>query len=290
MLKKRLISCLLIRDGLIVQSIGFRRYLPVGRPPIAVEFVAKWDVDEIILLDMNATPEKRLPDLDLIAMMSERVFVPLTVGGGITTLDDIQRIIRAGADKISINTHALAAPGLISRSADRFGSQCVVISIDALRLPNGDYEVMSDSGRRATGLLVEDWARTVERHGAGEILINSIDRDGSKLGYDIDLIRRTADAVSIPVIALGGVGKHSDFSAGILQGRASAVAAANIFHYIEHSTIVAKAHLAKAGIDVRLDSLAKYEGIEFDDMGRLLKRDEADLENFVFSPHKREAI
>lgn len=270
MLKKRLIACLLIRDGLIVQSIGFNRYLPIGRPKFPIEFVVKWDVDEIVLLDMSATPEGRGPDYEVLSLLSRSCFVPLTVGGGIRTIDDVRSIVRAGADKVCVNSHAIERPHLISEIADIFGSQCVVVSMDCRRENDGSFHVYTHSGQQATGLSAAEWAQQVEKLGAGEIFLNSIDRDGSKQGYDIDLIRSVTDVVSIPVIACGGVGSHSHFAAGILQGGASAVAAANIFHYIEHSTIVAKAHLLRAGVDVRLDSNAKYEDREFDTSGRLM--------------------
>lgn len=270
MVKKRLVACLLLRDGLIVQSIGFSRYLPIGSPRFPIEFVVKWDVDEIVLLDISATSENRTPPTEVLEHLSRYCFVPLTVGGGIRTVDDVRKVIRAGADKAAINSQAVARPELISETADVFGSQCVVVSMDCRKEADGSYQVYTHSGRRPTGLRPEDWAATAERLGAGEIFLNSIDRDGMKTGYDIDLIRRVVDAVGIPVVACGGVGAHGDFAAGVTEGGASAVAAANIFHFIEHSTIVAKAHLLAAGVDVRLDSDAKYEGREFDGAGRLL--------------------
>lgn len=270
MLKKRLIACLLVRGGLIVQSVGFRKYLPIGHPRFPIEFVVKWDVDEIVLLDMSATPEGRGPNLKLIELLSHTCFVPLTVGGGIRTVDDVKTIIAAGADKASLNTSAFRNPSLITDIANTFGSQCVVVSMDCKRMRDGSAHVFLNSGTEDTGVRAENWARTVESRGAGEILVNSIDRDGMKTGYDIELIRSLSAAVKIPVIACGGVGRFQDFSSGILEGGASAVAAANIFHFVEHSTILAKAHLLTAGVDVRMDSRARYEGREFDTEGRLL--------------------
>jgi len=269
-LKKRLVACLLLRDNLIVQSIGFRRYLPIGRPQFPIEFVTRWDVDEIVLLDMSATAQNRGPDSDVLTMLSRSCFVPLTVGGGVNSVDVVRRIIRSGGDKVAVNTHAVTRPQLISEIADAFGTQCVVVSIDCRRERDGTYQVYTHSGRQSTALAPDAWARQVESLGAGEIFLNSIDRDGSKQGYDVELIRRVSDAVSIPVVACGGVGSYSHYASGILEGGASAVAAANIFQYIEHSTIVAKAHLLRAGVDIRLDSEATYEGREFDENGRLL--------------------
>lgn len=270
MLKKRLIACLLLREGLIVQSFGFNRYLPIGRPRFPIEFVNKWDVDEIILLDMSASPEARGPDAEVLEMLSRYCYVPLTVGGGIRKVDDVRGVVRAGADKVSVNTHAILRPQLISEIADVFGSQCVVVAMDCRREADDTYQVYTHSGSRGTGLTPELWARSCAQLGAGEIFLNSIDRDGSRQGYDVELIQRVSASVDIPVIACGGVGAFGDFAPGILQGGASAVAAANIFHHIEHSTIFAKAHMLKSGIDVRLDSQAKYDNREFDEDGRLI--------------------
>lgn len=290
MLKKRLVACLLIRDGLIVQSIGFNRYLPIGHPKFPIEFVVKWDVDEIVLLDMSATPENRSPNTYVLEMLSRSCFVPLTVGGGIKSVEDVRKITSAGADKASINTHAVSRPALISELADVFGQQCVVLSLDCRRENDGRYQVYTDSGSKPSGLEAVTWARQAEKLGAGEIFLNSIDRDGSKKGYDLDLIRRISDSVSIPVVACGGVGNYMQFAPGIAEGGASAVAAANIFHYIEHSTIVAKAHLLKSGIDIRLDSEATYEGREFDENGRLIMLPGSRLSDIEFKRGSKDLI
>jgi cyclase len=270
MLKKRLVACLLIRDGLIVQSIGFNKYLPIGHPKFPLEFVARWDVDEIILLDMSASPRGRVLNTKLLEVLSKSCFVPLTVGGGIKSVGDVAKIIRAGADKVSINTNAIKTPKLITELADTFGSQCTVVSMDCSLDNDGVYRVYVNSGKVPTNLPATEWAKRVEDLGAGEIFLNSIDRDGSKQGYDISLIRQITESVSIPVIVCGGVGDFSHFSAGIIEGGASAVAAGNIFHYIEHSTIVAKMNLLQSGVDIRMDSEATYEGRKFDENGRLM--------------------
>lgn len=270
MVKKRLIACLLLREGLIVQSHGFKRYLPIGRPRFPIEFVSKWDVDEIVLLDMSASSENRGPDLEVLEVLSKFCYVPLTIGGGIKTVDDVRLVLRSGGDKVCLNFHVLKRPELITEIANIFGSQCVVVSIDCRREADGKYQVYSSSGAFGTGLAPMDWAVRCEKLGAGEIFLNSIDRDGARIGYDLDLIRSVTQAVNIPVIACGGVGDYDDFAPGILEGEASAVAAANIFHHIEHSTILAKAHMLKSGIDVRLDSDANYKNRMFDDDGRLM--------------------
>lgn len=290
MLKKRLISCLIARDGAIVQSIQFKRFLPVGSVRITVEFMKNWDIDEIVILDTNATRQGRGPDLAMIEDVSRRCFVPITYGGGIRTVDDIRSVIRAGADKISVNAQALGAPEFITAGARMFGSQCIVVSIDAKETAPGRHEVFADGGKRATGLEVVEWAREAERRGAGEILLTSIERDGSKQGYDLPLVRKVSESVGIPVIACGGVGRMEHFVEGVAQGKAAAVAAGNIFHYIEHSTIVAKAYLKNAGVGIRLSTLADYQGFSFDESGRILKRPDSELEKIWFEKHKVESL
>ena len=270
MVKNRLIASLLIKDGLIVQSFNFNNYLPIGRPKFSIEFVVKWDVDEIVLLDMSASPKKKRINSKIIENLSKFCYVPLTVGGGIKTVNDVQKIIRAGADKVSINTSALEHPSLIEQIANSFGTQCVVVSIDCRKEADGRYIVYKNSGSESTHISVSDWARECSSLGAGEIYLNSIDRDGSREGYDLELIKMISSSINIPVIACGGVGKFDHFSKGITEGGASAVAASNIFHHVEHSTIIAKAYMKKSGINVRLDSLANYNNRTFDENGRLI--------------------
>ncbi|QWD72729.1 imidazole glycerol phosphate synthase subunit HisF [Polynucleobacter sp. UB-Raua-W9] len=273
MVKKRLIASLLMRDGLMVQSLGFSQYLPIGHPRFPIEFVVKWDVDEIILLDISARKNGSGPNSEIIKLLSHFCFVPLTVGGGIESVADVRKLIRAGADKVSINTYALKRPQIISEVAAEFGSQCVVVSMDCRRGLDGRYWVYGDSGRYESGIEAIEWAARSQQEGAGEILVNSIDRDGSRVGYDIELIKSITSAVNIPVIACGGVGSFTHFTPGILEGGADAVAASNIFHHVEHSTILAKAHLLRDGVDVRMDSKVNYENRAFDDCGRLLMHD-----------------
>lgn len=284
MLKKRLIACLVMRGELIVQSIGFKRYLPIGKPAIAVEFMRNWDVDEILLIDMTASREGRPPNLAVVSQVSKTCFVPLTYGGGIRNVDQIRDVVRSGGDKVCLNSAALKNPDLIEAAALRFGNQCIVLSIDVKRRPDGGYAVYDHLQGRALGLDPVDWAKRAEALGAGEILLNSVDRDGSRQGYDVDLVRRLVDAVGLPVIALGGVGKMEHFVEGVREGRASAVAAANIFTHTEHSTIIAKAILKKAGVDIRLATAADYKDFAFDAQGRIVKKADAALENIWFNP------
>ena len=290
MLKRRIIAVLPVRSGIVVQSIAFGRYLPVGTIDVSIEFLSRWGIDEIVLLDMDATPQKRRPAFDVVTRASRRAFVPLTIGGGISSLEDIRMLIHAGADKIAINHAALTNPAFVSEAAAVFGSQCVVVSIDVRRNAAGVREVFGDRGRVATGRSPADVAREMEKHGAGEILLNSIDRDGMKSGFDTALITDVVSAVHIPVIACGGVGNAEDFRAGIAAG-ASAVAAGNYFHFSEHSVIIVKSHLARAGIDVRLDTRATYDGCTLEGVtGRIAKRESAYLHKLRFEYQKDEVI
>lgn len=257
MLKKRLIPCLILKDGLLVQSIGFRDYLFIGRLRFTIERFNEWDVDEVLIVDMSATEEGRGPNFSLFSDVSKYCFVPTTIGGGIRTLDDIRGLLRVGADKVCLNTHAIKNPGFITEAAKIFGSQCIVVSMDAMRKSDGTYEIFMNSGKEPARMSPVEWASRVEQLGAGEIFLNSIDRDGMKTGFDNELIKSVAESVSIPVIACGGAGKMSDFPEAINAG-ASAVSASNIFQHSEHATIKAKAAMRKAGIDVRISIPATY--------------------------------
>lgn len=291
MFKNRVIASLTVRNGIVVQSIGFKKYLPIGRVDIAVEFLSRWAIDEIILLDIDASAQGRHPDFEIVRRAAAKNYVPLTVGGGIKTIDDIMRLIHSGADKVSINKVVFDNPGFVREASDVFGCQCIVVSIDAKKNGKGAYEVYADSGRTPKGLDPAKWAKRAEELGAGEILINSIDRDGSKTGYDIPLIRSVSDAVSIPVIACGGAGHPAHFLDGIKDGKVSAVCAGNYFHFTEHSPITSKAYLLRHGIkEIRLDSYANYKEVDFTEDGRIAKRDEDYLEKLMFEILPEEVI
>lgn len=279
----------MVKGGIVVQSIGFRKYLPVGSPSIAVEYLNKWGIDEISLLDIDATPNNRGPLVAKVNEYSRYCHVPFAVGGGIRNVDDIKQVMHAGADKIIINTAAVRNPKIITDGASLFGNQCIVVSLDAKKLNNGRYEVFVNSGMVATGCEPVDLAKKAEKYGAGEILLNSIDRDGSKLGYDLDLIQQVVDAVNIPVVVCGGVShpKHFQQAMGL---EVSAVAAANFFHYSEHSVIAVKSYLGDAHAGVRLDSYATYNNYKFDHMGRAAKLDDSILEKLRFEYIPEEII
>jgi cyclase len=265
MKKRRVIPVVLLRNGWLVQSVQFSTYLNLGNPVWAVKRLSEWASDELIYLDITADDDydtgredlghvKRRTFLEIIADVSKVTFMPITVGGRIRTLDDIQQRLTLGADKISINTVAFDDPTFIARAAAQFGSQCVVVSIDYKDV-NGVKQVMVEGGKRDTGMDPVGWARLVEARGAGEILLNSIDRDGMKCGYDVDTIAQVCAAVKIPVIAQGGVGSWGHFEEALRCTPVDAVAAANIFQHTDQSVYYAKQHLYEARHNVRAPSL-----------------------------------
>ncbi len=267
MLKTRLVPCIITKGELVVQSFGFKKYLPIGNVKTAIDFFVNWDVDEIVINDIDATKEGREPNFDLVSWAAKECFVPLMVGGGIKNIEHIRHLLKAGADKVAINSIAVDKPNFIKESSSIFGSQCITVSIDAVE-ENGDYKVYDYKARCALDLDVVQWAKKVESLGAGEILLNSVVRDGSREGYDTTLLRRVSDSVSIPVIALGGIGRFDQLAKGAIEGGCQALAAANIFQHMEHSTIAAKAQMRSANLNVRLSSEVKYENFELDFLGR----------------------
>ena len=251
MLKVRVIPTLLLKDIGLVKGVGFDSWRRVGSAMPAVKVYNTRDVDELILLDISATAEGRGPDIDTIADLASECFVPLTAGGGVRDVETVRRLLRAGADKVVINTAAYDDTALISEAALRFGAQCVVACIDARRSESGGYECVSRSATQPTGRRPDEWARELERRGAGEIMIQSVECDGTLEGYDLELTRSISRAVSIPVIASGGAGQYLHMHDALVKGGASAVAAAAMFHFTEQTPAGAKAFLADRGIPVR---------------------------------------
>jgi imidazole glycerol-phosphate synthase subunit HisF len=251
MLKVRIIPTLLWKDLGLVKGVAFDSWRRVGTIMPAVKVYNTRQVDELIVLDISATSEGRLPDFDEVRGFSSECFVPLTVGGGIRSIEDIKQLLRAGADKVSINTAAFERPELVSEAAELFGSQCVVVSIDARRNPDGSSCCLSRSGRQESAWEPGDWAQEMERRGAGEILITSVERDGTLEGYDLELIRRVSSRVRIPVIASGGAGNYQHLFEALDTGGAAAVAAASMFHFTEQTPLEARNYLAARGIPVR---------------------------------------
>ena len=252
MLAKRVIPCLDVKDGRVVKGVQFLDLRDAGDPVAAAQAYDAQGADELVFLDITASHEGRAIMLDVVRRTAEGIYMPLTVGGGIRGVDDIRTLLRAGADKVSLNTAALERPQVIREAAERFGSQCIVVAIDAKQVGPDKWEVFTHGGRKATGLDALAWARKMTDYGAGEILLTSMDRDGTKDGFDLKLTRAVCDAVSIPVIASGGVGNLDHLVEGITQGHADAVLAASIFHFGEYTVAQAKQRMAEAGIEVRL--------------------------------------
>ncbi len=250
-LAKRIIPCLDVTNGRVVKGINFVGLRDAGDP---IEISRRYDdqgADELTFLDITASSDDRDLILHIIEEVAAQVFIPLTVGGGVRKVEDVRRLLNAGADKVSINTSAVQNPELVEAAADRYGSQCIVVAIDAKRGENG-WEVFTHGGRRATGLDAIEWAKKMQSLGAGEILLTSMDKDGTRNGFDLALTRAVSDAVEVPVIASGGVGNLNHLAQGVTQGHADAVLAASIFHYGEYTVRQAKEYMAQHGIEVRL--------------------------------------
>jgi len=252
MLSKRIIPCLDVKDGRVVKGVNFVNLRDAGDP---VEIAKKYSdegADEVCFLDITASHEERNTMIDVVERTAAEVFVPLTVGGGVRTIEDVRKLLLAGADKVSINTAAVNDPGFVKRASERFGSQCIVVAIDARSVSPEKWEVYTHGGRKPTGIDAIEWAKKMEENGAGEILLTSMDKDGTKTGYDIPLTKAVSQAVSIPVIASGGAGSLDHLSDGVKDGEADAVLVASIFHYGEHSIREAKEYMGSKGISVRL--------------------------------------
>ena len=251
MLKTRLIPCLDVKNGRVVKGVNFLDLKDAGDPVEQAKFYDDSGADELCFLDITASHENRGTILGVVERTAEQCFIPLTVGGGIRTLEDIRRLLKAGADKISINTAAVKNPKLVESAAKKFGSQCVVVALDARRT-NNSYEIFTHGGRTQTGIDALDWAKRMESLGAGELLLTSMDRDGTQKGFDLELTQMIADAVKIPLIASGGVGKLQHLVDGVKVGHASAVLAASIFHFGAYSIGEAKSYMESKGISIRL--------------------------------------
>ena len=251
-LAKRIIPCLDVNAGRVVKGINFVNLRDAGDP---VEVAARYDeqgADELCFLDITASSDERETIVHVVEAVAGQVFIPLTVGGGVRSVQDVRRLLNAGADKVSINTAAVQNPALVEEASGRFGAQCIVVAIDAKRRAGGGWEVFTHGGRKPTGLDAVEWALRMQALGAGELLLTSMDRDGTREGFDLPLTRAVCEAVDIPVIASGGVGNLEHLAQGVLEGRADAVLAASIFHYGEYTVRQAKALMAARGIEVRL--------------------------------------
>ncbi|MEL7459969.1 MAG: imidazole glycerol phosphate synthase subunit HisF [Pseudomonadota bacterium] len=252
MLKVRVIPCLDVADARVVKGVNFVDLIDAGDPVEAAIAYNEAGADELCFLDIKATHENRGTMYDLATRTAEQCFMPLTIGGGVRTVEDVDALLNAGADKVSFNSAAVADPDVVARAADRFGAQCIVVAIDAKTVEPGRWEIFTHGGRRPTGIDAVEFAQTVAEKGAGEILLTSMDRDGTRAGFNLPLTRAISDAVNVPVIASGGVGTLDHLVEGVTQGGASAVLAASIFHFGDYTIGEAKTHMAAAGIPMRL--------------------------------------
>ena len=288
MLKKRVVATLVVKNGIVVQSINFKKYLPIGKPSVAMEYLNQWGVDEIVLIDISASRNIKDPNYSMITRASEKCFVPLTVGGGISKLEHIQKLMHCGADKISLNTAAIHNPELITSAAKIFGDQCIVVSIDAITIA-GEYRVYDYLNNNILDISPAIFAKKAVELGAGEILINSVDRDGSYLGFDIELINSVCELVNVPVICSGGAKNADDFVQVFQNTNVSAASAANFFNFFEHSVNITKSGI-KRKIDVRLETYADYKENSFDENYRLLKKTDEELKEMLFVRIEKEVI
>ncbi len=256
MLKARIIPCLDVEGGRVVKGVNFVDLIDAGDPVEQARVYDEAGADELCFLDITASHEQRETIYDVVARTAEQCFMPLTVGGGVRTLEDIRRLLLAGADKVSINTAAVHNPEFVREAAEKFGNQCIVVSVDAKSVGPDRFEIFTHGGRKPTGIDAVEWSKRMVEYGSGEILLTSMDRDGTKKGFNLPLTRTIADAVTVPVIASGGVGTLDHLVEGIVEGHASAVLAASIFHFGTYTIAEAKAHMKGAGVPVRFDGKA----------------------------------
>lgn len=289
MLKKRIGGAVIIKDGIVVQSIGFGKYLPIGKPEIVVEYLNKWGIDEITLFDISATKKNKCFDSQLLRDIGKKSFVPLAVGGGISSILDIDNLIKNGADKVCINHLLQKDLSVLKKGAEKYGDQCMIAVVDFTFI-NNDFFVYDYVTKSATKIKVADWVKILEDSQAGEILLNSVDRDGTYKGFDINLFATICDNIAIPIIALGGAGCPLHFKELFLQTEVAAAYAGNFFNFSEHSVITLKKELIASGFNIRLETAANYSSSVIDKNNRIEKRNDTELEHLLFTKIEKEII
>ena len=290
MLKKRIIANLTLLNGTVVQSIGFNKYLPVGEPEIAVEFLNQWGIDEIIISDISAASENSEPLFDIYKKLSSKCNVPLTIGGGVKSIQHISKLLNSGADKVFINSYALLRSDFISEAANVYGNQCIIVAIDTIKDQQGNYLVFDHISKTTTTINLFDWAKEASELGAGELFINSVDEDGLYRGYDLDLAKKISSLVKIPVIICGGAGKPSHIFDVLSKTNVAAAAVGNYLHFSEHSVITIKAYLQKKGLEIRLETYANYLNNLISESNRVQKPKDEYLDNLLYKKFKKEII
>lgn len=291
MLRPRVGAGLFLKNGIVVQSMGFGRYLPVGRPKIAVEYLNRWGIDEIAVLDIDASREKRSIDPKVVRELSSSCFTPLTVGGGITTLTEIETLLKEGADKICLNHILWKNPQFVTEAAHAFGQQCVVVSADVWMDSGGNPMVYDYFKGQPTSVELMPWLKQIESLGAGEVLVNSVYRDGMRTGFDIGLLEKVAQVTRIPVLAIGGAGTPNHFEELFRKTKVQAGFAGNFFHYTEHSVMIVKAALTQSGISIRTRPEANYyENVTLGFDSRVAKKPDAELDELLFAKLPSETL
>lgn len=283
MLRPRIGAGLFLKNGTVVQSIGFNRYLPVGKPEIAVEYLNRWGIDEIVVLDLDATRNGTTFSPNLLKLFSAKCFTPMAIGGGISNLKQIESLLKSGADKVSLNSSFRKNPKFVTEAAKAFGQQCIVVSIDAIRTRDGKYAIYDYIGSNNEGSLIE-WVKKAEDAGTGEILVQSVDQDGKRTGFEIPLYQTLSKQVKVPLLAMGGAGTPAHFQELLTKAQVQAAFAGNFFHYTEHSVMIAKGTLVQAGIPVRTRADIDYYGnVSLDSNARVARKGDAELDELLFS-------
>ncbi len=289
MLKRRVIAVLTVKDDIVVQSIGFQKYLPIGKPEIAVEFLNKWGIDEIAYNDISATAKGKKPNFELVKKVAKKCFVPLAVGGGISSLEDVRKLTQSGADKVIVNNLLLQNPNIVKSISENFGNQCLIASVD-IKKEGEIYKPYHYLTQKYLPYTLQEWISRIETMGAGELLINSVDRDGSYQGFNIEVLKAIQNFASIPIIALGGAKNAQSFIELFEQTQVDAGAAGNFFHFTEHSVNICKAQINRTQTWVRLETNANYQDNPIDANGRLLKKEDDILEHLLFVKIEKEII